>query len=388
MGRDRIMEKIYDTPAPTPNNFIGYFYENDSLLNVHNEVIFSLLGRYNCFAGCQICYTQKHFKQALPKFKQFIPTKITKEQEEQWFYIFDHFATISNIDDLFWMKHEHPHLYDWYQKHSHRFTWGSMTDNNFIRTQPLFLNELSPETTIQEISFSDTWLDKIDVNEVIAMLNSLNKRNGIMKIKFILTKPENNNVNLLFKWIKDNGIENYCSHHDFQGNTLKLKTDIPQAEHIASFDSDIFPVCRESNYLQNSGFFLTLTGAIDTNNTPYYSFNTPYHGNNSFDSAKHLSSMLQGKINLYKKWSSDYKQGKIQDFGAGQKYFDYFDFVGKYVKVNEDYNFIPIDLLNAKHRYYHKLVEQGWTITEYGIAKDLNSVGLVKSLVEIDHARN
>jgi len=388
MGRDRIMEKIYDTPAPTPNNFIGYFYENDSLLNVHNEVIFSLLGRYNCFAGCQICYTQKHFKQALPKFKQFIPTKITKEQEEQWFYIFDHFATISNIDDLFWMKHEHPHLYDWYQKHSHRFTWGSMTDNNFIRTQPLFLNELSPETTIQEISFSDTWLDKIDVNEVIAMLNSLNKRNGIMKIKFILTKPENNNVNLLFKWIKDNGIENYCSHHDFQGNTLKLKTDIPQAEHIASFDSDIFPVCRESNYLQNSGFFLTLTGAIDTNNTPYYSFNTPYHGNNGFDSAKHLSSMLQGKINLYKKWSSDYKQGKIQDFGAGQKYFDYFDFVSKYVKVNEDYNFIPIDLLNAKHRYYHKLVEQGWTITEYGIAKDLNSVGLVKSLVEIDHARN
>lgn len=381
------MERLYDTPAPN-ENFIGYFYENDSLLNVHNELIFSLLGRYNCFAGCQICYTQKHFKQALPQFKKFIPTKITGNQEEQWLDIFDHFATISNIDDLFWMKQEQPHLYDWYQKHSHRFTWGSMTDNNFIRTQPLFINELSPETKIQEISFSDTWLDKIDVNEVISMLDRLNKRNGIQKIKFILTKPKNSNVNLLFNWIKDNGIENYCSHHDFQGNTIKLETDIPQAEHIASFDSDIFPVCRESNYLQNSGFFLTLTGAIDTNNTPYYSFSTPHHGNTQFDSAKHLSSMLQGKINLYKKWSEEYKQGKIQDNNAGKKYFDYFDFVGNYVTVNEDYNFIPIDLLNAKHRYYHKLIEQGWTITEYGIVKNINGVGMIKSLVEINNANN
>ena len=96
-----------------------------------------------------------------------------------------------------------------------------MTDNNFIRTQPLFLNELSPETTIQEISFSDTWLDKIDVNEVIAMLNSLNKRNGIMKIKFILTKPENNNVNLLFKWIKDNGIEKTSKSYEVICNFIQ-----------------------------------------------------------------------------------------------------------------------------------------------------------------------
>ena len=376
-----MIEKAFDTPAPS-DNFIGYFYENDSLLNVHNEVIFSLLGRYNCFAGCQICYTQKHFKQALPKFKSFIPTTITKEQEQQWFDIFDHFATVSNIDDLFWMKHEQPHLYEWYQKHSHRFSWGSMTDNNFIRTQPLFVNELSPETKIQEISFSDVWLDKMDTDEIISMLGVLNKRNGIQKIKFILTKPENQNVNKLFEWIKDNGIENYCSHHDFQGNTIKLTTDIPQAEHIASFNSDIFPVCRESNYLQNSGFFLTLTGAIDTDNKPYYTFNTPHNGNNDFDSTKHLSNMLQGKVELYKNWAEQYKQGKIKDNGAGKKYFEYFDFVGKYVSINSDYNFIPIDLLNAQHRYYHKLVEQGWLITDYGLAKYTSGVG-IKPLVEV-----
>ena len=70
MGRN-IMDRIVDTPAPNRNSFIQYFYENDSLLNVHNEVIFSVLGRYNCFAGCKVCYTEKHFKEAMPYFFKF-----------------------------------------------------------------------------------------------------------------------------------------------------------------------------------------------------------------------------------------------------------------------------------------------------------------------------
>ena len=41
----------FDTPAPDGINNIGYFYESDALLNIQNEIIFSVLGRYNCFAG-------------------------------------------------------------------------------------------------------------------------------------------------------------------------------------------------------------------------------------------------------------------------------------------------------------------------------------------------
>jgi len=375
MGWDRVMERKYDTPAPDGVNNTGYFLENDALLNIHNEVIFSVLGRYNCFAGCQICYTQKHFKQALPDFNKFVPTQITSEQEAQWLDIFDHFTTVSNIDDLFWMKHEQPHLYDWYQKHSHRFSWGSMTDNNFIRTQPLFVNELSPETRIQEISFSDAWLDRVNVNEVISMLGVLNKRNSIQKIKFILTQPETDNVKKLFNWIKDNGIEDYCSHHDFQGNTIKLDTNIPQAEHIASFDSDVFPVCRESNYLQNNSFFLTLTEAIDTNNAPYYAFET-------FNTEQHLSAMVQGKVDQYRKWTEQYEKGLIADNNS-KNYFDYFKWVTENVKVNQNYNFVPIDMLNAKHKYYYKLAEQGWNITNYGLLKKGTSA--VIPLIEVGH---
>ena len=360
MGRD-IMDRIVDTPAPDRNSFIRYFYENDALMNIHNEVIFSVLGRYNCFAGCKVCYTEKHFKEALPKFKNFIPKEINSDIEQQWHNLFDHFKHISNIDDLFWMKHEQPHLYEWYQKHSHRFIWGSMTDNNFIRTQPIFLNELSADTKIQEISFSTSWLDKINKQEIFDMLKKLNDRNGIQKIKFILTTEDNTSLDLLSKWVEDNGIGYTCSHHDFNEITQKLNTDIPQAEHIASFDSDVFYVCRESNYLQHNGFFLTLIESIDVNNKPYYQFN-------EFDAVKHLSAMIQGKVDLYTKWVN--QNANALDIDQNKDYFDYFKWVSNNVKVNHNYNFIPIDLLNAKHRYYHKLTNNEWQITDYGLLKN------------------
>jgi len=152
------MDKCCDTPAPKQGNFLHYFLESDALKNLHTEVIFSLLGRYNCFAGCKVCYTEKHFKKSLPNFNKHIPQHIDKKLEQQWFEIFDHFSTVSSIDDIFWMKHNHPHLYKWYLNYDHLFSWGNMTDNNFIRTQPLFVNEMSTETEIYEITFSEDFL--------------------------------------------------------------------------------------------------------------------------------------------------------------------------------------------------------------------------------------
>tara|TARA_B100000497_G_C7688187_1_gene417565 strand:- start:2503 stop:3258 length:756 start_codon:yes stop_codon:yes gene_type:complete len=235
-----------------------------------------------------------------------------------------------------------------------------MTDNNFIRTQPLFVNELSADTKIQEISFSTGWLDKVNKTEIFAMLKELNERNGIQKIKFILTTQDNNSLDLLSKWVEDNGIGYTCSHHDFNEVTKKLDTDIPQAEHIASFDSDVFYVCRESNYLQHNGFFLTLIESIDVNNRPYHQFK-------EFDATKHLSDMIQGKVDLYTKWVNNNQN--VLDIQANKDYFDYFKWVSNNVKVNHNYNFIPIDLLNAQHKYYHQLTKVGWKITDYGLLK-------------------
>ena len=373
------MDHHVDTPAPDKNNFVGYFYENDSTLNIQSELIFSVLGRYNCFAGCKVCYTQKHFNEALPDFFNYVPIGIGAEIEQKWFGIFDHFTTVSNIDDIFWMKHERPRVYEWYKKNSHRFVWGNMTDNNFIRTQPIFVNELSPDTRIQEISFSEEWLERLDLNDITRMLNTLNNRNGINKIKFILSNNQDNmspGVSRIWKWVQDSSIQAYCSHHDFREPTTKLKTVIPQAEHIASDRSDIYTVCRESNYLMYDNFFLTLIESIGTENNPYHIFK-------EFNSEQHLLDMLIGKVDLYTKWVNKYDQGLVQTNDLSELYFEYFRWVKNHVRVNSNYNFIPIDLLNARHRYYHKLVEQGWSVTDYGLLKQ--NANNVIPLIEITH---
>ena len=360
-------------------DYARYFFEKDGLGNVKNEIFFSLLKRYNCFAGCKICYTESDFKRALPRFNQFIPDTIDPELEQEWFKVFNYFYSANNIDDIFWMKHEQPHLYDWYLKHNHRFRWGNMTDNNFIRSHPLFINEFAPEATIYEITFSSEWLEKVNPDDIVKMLNVLNDRNGISKLKFIFNSEEDYKlpgIQKLFEWTVEKGIDDLSgSHHNFMGKTKILKDAPKQADFCASDDGKIYNVLQESDYIQYDNFFLTLHTSIDVDSIPYYKFKT-------FDSNKHLVAMLQGKINLYAQWAYEYNTGKIVNNPEAQPHFEYFDWVSKNIKVNQDYNFIPIDLLDGRYRYYHKLIEDGWTTTDYGLFNGKLNNG-VKPLIEV-----
>ena len=363
------------------DDFAKYFLEEDAFENVQNEVIFSLLKRYNCFAGCKICYTQNDFQQALPRFKQFIPTTIDPELEKQWFKVFDYFYCVSNIDDIFWMKHEQSHLYEWYQKHGHMFQWGNMTDNNFIRSQPLFINEFTPETRIYEISFSARWLEQIKLDEVFSMLDDLQKRNGINKIKFIFDDEQDyalSSVQKMFDWTYEKGInEHNCSHHNFMGKMKLLNNDgsyPAQSDFCASDDGKVYNILGQSDYLQYDNFFLTLQDSISVDSVPYYNFS-------EFDHNAHLYNMIQGKLNIYKKWADKYHGGEIQNNPQAQTHFEYFDWVSKNVKANKDYNYIPINLLQPNSRYFNKLKSLDWTATELGLIK--KDTTKVVPLVEI-----
>lgn len=358
-----------------------YFLEKDGLNNIQNEVIFSLLKRYNCFAGCKVCYTQSDFQNALPRFKSFIPMTIDPELEKEWFKVFDYFYCVSNIDDIFWMKHEQPHLYDWYQKHGHKFEWGNMTDNNFIRSQPLFINEFAPETKIYEISFSAKWLEQINLDEIISMLTVLHKRNSIKKIKFIFddeTDYDLPSVKKLFNWTYEHGINEYnCSHHNFMGKMKILNNDgsYPvQSDFCASDDGTVYNVLGQSDYIQYDNFFLTLQDSISIDSVPYYSFK-------EFDHNNHLYKMMQGKIDIYRTWAEKYKQGLIQNNPQAEVHFKYFDWVSSHVKINKNFNYIPVNLLRPTSKYYNKLKKLDYTATEFGLLK--KNSNQVVPLVEI-----
>lgn len=353
------------------SNFAKRFIETDSLCNVKNEIIFSLLQRYNCFAGCKVCYTQNDFKKALPEFKKFVPTVIDKNLEKQWYQIFDHFYCISSIDDIFWMKHNQPHLYKWYIDNDHYFSWGNMTDNNFIRSQPLFINEFSQQTSIYEITFSAKWLHQIDIDDVETKLNTLFDRNGINKIKFIFDDAndyEIDNFKRILDWTYDKGIHKFnSSHHNFLGEMKVLDKGDVDVYECASQDGELFNPLNQSDYLQYDNFFITLQQAIDTGSKPYYKFT-------DFNPEDHMYNMLKSKLEQYKDWATRYRENSIVVPEQSRKLFEYFDWVSKCVKINKDFNFIPGNLLQSNSRYYTKLQEKNYQATQYGLIKNMSNV--------------
>lgn len=347
-------------------NFKQYFLEEDNLRSVQNEVIFSVLRRYNCFAGCHICYVDKYFEKDKSKFQRFVPTEISKETTDKWVDIFSNYAFANTVDDLYWMKNQQPHLFNWYKEHAGLFHFGSMTDNNFIRAWDILTNEIEKPKGIYEFTFSDKWLAKIKDEGVIARLNEIHKMMPIALIKIIQTDLDSlqwEPVKKIVDWMKANGVE-YGVHHDIKTfDTILLKSH-NQRQSFASFKGDVTTVCGEADYLQYDSFFLNLIDAIDPNVTPYDTLD-------SYSLESHLPKHLNAKKEVYSRYVT--RLGGATD-KINVAYRNYFQWVTEHLKVNEEYNFIPTLSLKPFHNYSMKLVESGWQNTNYGLFKPATTV--------------
>jgi hypothetical protein len=342
-------------------NFKQYFIEEDNLRSLQNEVIFSILRRYNCFAGCHVCYVDKYFEKNKNEFDRFIPKEITKEQTDQWVDIFSNYNFATTTDDLYWMKHKQPHLFDWYKEHSPLFFFGAMTDNNFIRSWNILINEIDKPKGIYEFTFSDTWLSKVKVTEIVEKLNYIYSKFQICQIKIIqsdLLSLDWDCVKQITNWAKDRDL-NVVVHHDAKTfNTIKLSTDQQQMS-FATFGGDLYTVLGEADYLQYDSFFHNLIDAIDPLCNPYYT-------TTAFNLEEHVYNHMFGKIDVYKKYTEKLKYDKDD---ATIQYRNYFEWVSNHLVVNKDYNFIPILSLKPFHAYSKKLESRGWIKTNYGLLK-------------------
>ena len=348
-------------------NFKQYFIEEDNLRSLHNEVIFSILRRYNCFAGCHICYVDKYFEKNKTEFSRFIPTEITQEQTDRWVDIFSSYRFVTTTDDLYWMKHKQPHLFKWYQEHAGLFHFGAMTDNNFIRAWDILNNEIATPKGIYEFTFSDEWIKKVGSEQIITRLNQIHKKLPITQIKLIqsnLTSGSWQCIMDIVQWVRDRDL-NLIIHHDAKTfNTIQLGTNEQQMS-FATYDGDLYTVLGEADYLQYDSFFHTLIDAIDPLCEPYYTIGSNY------SRTEHVYKHMAGKVDVYKRYVDKLKYAKDEGTVA---YRNYFEWVTKNLQVNEDYNFIPILSLKPFNLYYDKLVEEGWTPTNYGLVKPAEKI--------------
>jgi len=347
------MDQINNMPRPEGFSNKEFFLRHDNLKNVTSEIVYSAFRRYNCLAGCKVCYTAEQFKVHDTGFGRMVPTGFDNRYNDLLFNkVFPFFYTRSTIDDLFWMNQKYKNIYNWYIEHQKEFVFGNMTDNNFIRTQPLLMKDFS-DTKIYEISFSDEWLQKVTGRDLVKMLDDLHNKFPIIKIKVIQQQVSFEHP--VIDWARSNEV-GVTRHYDvMNGDTMDLEYE--QALNFCSEDGFIYAVCGEADYLQYDSFFLSLVEAIDPKTDPYDTLWDPKH---------HLSRNINAKKKLYKSYADKLRGTKNK---ISQRYVDYFDWVTKHVHVNDDYNYIPVVALDKWNYYYPQLSKLGWTETEYGLVK-------------------
>lgn len=348
-----------------------HFILNDSLDNVTYDVDFSIFKKYMCRAGCKICYIQNDW---LPedKFEKYIPIRNGKTHTERLLNFFSYFDVVSTIDDLRFIKEEHPSLFQFYQEYGQLFHLSSMSDNAIMRHLPIVQNEIAVKG-IREISISEYFLNRVNVTKLLHTLDIMQSKAKIMKIKVILA-PQNDDPKramALIDWCQTNAIdlEKQFEHGIDIGQTTSILTKLKNSSFSESSDftesqtysentEEIFPFHSELLFLMYDEFYSELKSATAEGRSD------PFASLSDFDDPiGFLAKVLESKI-------VDYRRYMTMINNKNTTHYKYFDFVVNHLLINKDFNFIPKVAFKSYSTYYRRIVESGKMIdTPYGLVK-------------------
>jgi hypothetical protein len=359
-------------------NFKEFFLKHDALCNLDTQVSFSIFKRYMCKAGCKLCYVQKNW---MPdeNFGAYVPLNIPEVMEEKIINTWDHFDVTAAIDDLFFIKKNYPHIFDFYKRNSHRMYSSSMTDVALIQQHEILMSEMNFQKTY-EITFSDVFLNRKDgtfVNDVISRLNDLHAKQPIQKIKFIIGQQQGDmepNTAKLIEWAKENKI--YTDIHDDILQSKNVRYDLKNADHqvttMYSQNGFLFLILCEAIFMQYDNFFLTLVESIEETGRPFASIE-----NNQFDPIDFIPRMVQAKIDWY-------SENVARMAGScGNKYLDYYAYISNSANVNLEYNFIPKFMLKPYSKMFKKLIEKHTVEHQLGLIVPPKYHGTIIPIVSI-----
>lgn len=342
-------------------DFNSYFLKEDALRSLDYDIYFSLGKRYFCDAGCHVCYIKNNLQQLKSNAKNLYPP-ITKNIQSVWETISDYFGTVRINDDLFWMRTNVPHAYEWYMDHAEKLEY-CMTDNAIFREAEIL--HLFKFKSIADISLSSEFVRDVGSKKIMETLDHIRMNHEIKKIKFIdCGQPEL--LDEFVQWAKYHNMHN-CLHHDFRTDDRKV-LNYEWAEYqntwVENHNSNLLKVYRESVALYYDDFYYSCDDASDMNIKPFHTIKK------TFDATKFMADLIAGKLAQYNVFKTK------STIPAFQQYFN----TAGHFKVNDNYNFIPDFMFSPTSRFRYKLIEEGWLQTKYGLYKP--STEKVISIVE------
>lgn len=358
------MSKI-EIPNPK-EHFIRY----DGLENVMYDVTFSIFKKYTCQAGCKICYIGNDF---LPKesFKKHIPISSAvnnKSYKEKLLNFLSYFQLAATIDDLRYVRDQHPDLYKFYLECGSHFWLSSMTDNAIFRHLPIIEEDIRFKG-LREISMSEKFLYQVNFSKLLDAFTRIERRSHILKIKVILSGTAGiaARANALTAWCRDHEVllEKQFEHGIAPVGASSL-AGLPNTRYSddASFtedrtyteSSDIYPIHSESIFLQYDDFYSELKSATREDRSAPFA-----HLNEFYNPQEFLARVLEGKRADYARYAES-MQDKNND------YYRYFKYVADNLIVKRHYNFLPRIMLRPDSAYYQKLLALGRLVdTKYGL---------------------
>ncbi len=348
-------------------HFICY----DGLCNVSSDLNFSIFRKYRCQAGCSICYIQQDFL-SNDQFSHYIPAKElinSSEYKRQLKYLFSHFRTVMSIDDLPYLRKDHPDLYGFYMDLNYPLR-VSMSDNAIFRYAAI-TNDNQNSYTFHDVSISGEFLHRVDNKKLYASLDTLHRNTGISKIKLIVNECQSHEgeYRRLIDWATENNIltEKKLEFGSKKSNSTSVLDNIQSAQYsddkkfteeetYSENGNELFPIHSESLFLMQDDFYSELKSATRNDRSP------PFAKLSDFDDpVSFLSRVLRGKLADYARYTT-----LMQD--QSNQYYRYFKYVVDNLIINDNFNFIPSYLMPQASKYRERIIESGkLQLMKYGL---------------------
>lgn len=344
-----------------------FFITRDGIANSGYETFISVFQRYRCEAGCDVCYIKDRWvgPNGEDYFTKYAPPEITPSHEKKILDAFDHFTTVSTIDDLKLVKNHFPGLYEFYKKHSNKMNLTSMTDMAFIQQTGIALDDLDFQS-VYDITFSDYFLQKPKVAQgVIRLLDRMKERYPIVKIRFILSADplvNRDGTKQVINWAKHNnvytmGTLDHRGNWNFQ-HELMTMLDHHEASHLMEED-ELHQVYTEVTHLMYDRWVVSFYQSTQDEDLAFY------HLGDGMVAADWLEAHLVQKLMQYKR---SYEVIKPNEHN--QLYVDYFKYITDNVQINKGWNMIPTVMMNKRSGKMHeKLKSGGFVECQFGLVR-------------------